>query len=75
MRMWISTEVQRAYLDLIGEAEAQKLFLVNGVTEGYTGTDDLVHSSAQGAQKIAELIAGLIKNSNDIGILSYYTAK
>ena len=67
--------VQRAYLDLIGEAEAQKLFLVNGVTEGYTGTDDLVHSSAQGAQKIAELIAGLIKNSNDIGILSYYTAK
>ena len=40
--------VERAYMDEIGESESQKLYMVSGMAEGYTGTTDTTHLCVEG---------------------------
>lgn len=63
---------EREYMDSIGEAESQKLYMVSGVAEGYTGATDTTHLCRAGAAKVAELIAEKIKNTNSMGVLTQY---
>lgn len=63
---------EREYMDSIGEEESQKLYMVNGAAEGYTGTTDTTHLCRAGASKVAELIAEKIKNTNSMGVVTQY---
>lgn len=65
-------EIERAYMNEIGESESQKLYMVSGAAEGYTGTTDTTHLCVAGAKKVANLIANEIKNSAELGELGYF---